>query len=318
MKRRAFLRLGGAGLAATAGATVLGATRLPAPAVSNPHSTFFSRKTGQGLGSVSIQKAVKFDMIDEDLSVQGKFELLQELGYDGVELSSPNDLDNAEVVSARDATGLPIHGVVDSVHWNQTLSDPDAGVRAEGVAGLETALRDAKEYGASTVLLVPAVVNADVSYDDAYRRSQTEIRTVLPLAEELGIRIAIENVWNNMLYSPLEFARYIDEFESQWIGAYFDIGNVVNFGWPEQWIRILGDRILKLDVKEYSREVRDENGPHAGFRVLLGEGSVNWPAVLEALADVGYSGWATAEVQGGGRARLQEIAAGMDRVLELG
>lgn len=268
-------------------------------------------------GPVRLQKAVKFDMIDEPLSVLKKFELLQELGFDGVELSSPNDLDRAEVVAARDATGLPIHGVVDSVHWNKPLSDADAAVRAEGLAGLETALRDAKAYGASTVLLVPAVVTEGVAYDEAYERSQAEIRKALPLAEELGVRIAIENVWNRFLLSPLETARYIDEFESPWIGAYFDVGNVVNFGWPEHWIRILGDRILKLDIKEYSREVRDEEGPYAGFRVPLGEGSVRWPAVLQALADIGFEGWATAEVQGGDRSRLREIAIGMNRVLEL-
>lgn len=266
---------------------------------------------------VAIRKALKFDMIEEDLPVLGKFELVQEIGFDGMEMSSPNDLDNDEVVAARDATGLPIHGVVDSVHWDKTLSDPDASVREEGLAGLETALRDANVYGASTALLVPAVVTASVSYEDAYRRSQAEIRKVLPLAEELGIRIAIENVWNQFLYSPLEFARYIDEFESPWIGAYFDIGNVVNFGWPEQWIRILGDRILKLDVKEYSRDVRDSDGPFAGFRVPLGEGSIDWAAVRVALADIGYDGWATAEVSGGDRSRLEEISAGMDRVFEL-
>lgn len=269
-------------------------------------------------GAVSLKKAVKFDMVDEPLSIREKFELLQELGFDGVELSSPNDLDNAEVIAARDATGLPIHGVVDSVHWNKTLSDPDAAVREEGLDGLEIALRDAKVYGATTVLLVPAVVTEEVSYDDAYRRSQNEIRKVLPLSKELGVRIAIENVWNRFLLSPLETARYIDEFESPWIGAYFDIGNVVNFGWPEHWIRILGDRILKLDVKEYSREVRDKEGPYAGFRVPLGEGSVRWPAVLKALADIGFEGWATAEVQGGDRTRLEEIAVGMNRILELG
>lgn len=295
-----------AGMAA--GATLTGLHRTAASA---------SRVPSELAGPVALKKAVKFDMIDEPLSVLEKFKLLVELGFDGVELSSPNDLDNAEVIAARDATGLPIHGVVDSVHWNKTLSDPDAAVRAEGLAGLETALRDAHVYGASTVLLVPAVVKEEVAYDEAYSRSQAEIRKVLPLSEELGVRIAIENVWNGFLLSPIETARYIDEFESPWIGAYFDIGNVVNFGWPEHWIRILGDRIMKLDVKEYSREVRDEEGPYAGFRVPLGEGSVRWPAVLKALADIGFEGWATAEVRGGDRARLEEIAGGMNRVLEL-
>ena len=265
-----------------------------------------------------LLKAVKFDMIDEPLSVLEKFQLLKDIGYDGVELSSPNELETSEVVDARDATGMPIHGVVDSVHWQKTLSDPDPSVRSAGLAGLETALRDASAYGATTVLLVPAVVTEDVSYAEAYERSQAEIRKALPLAEELEVRIAIENVWNRFLLSPLETARYIDEFESPWIGAYFDIGNVVNFGWPEHWIEVLGGRILKLDIKEYSREVRDEEGPYAGFRVPLGEGSIDWPRVMKALSNIGFEGWATAEVPGGDRARLRDIASRMDRILARG
>ena len=310
MKRRSFLRLTGAGIAA---AGMAGAVGFTGPNRATAAASHVRKST-----PVLLKKAVKFDMIDEPLSVLEKFRLLQELGFDGVELSSPNDLDNAEVIDARDATGLPIHGVVDSVHWNKTLSDPDAAVRAEGLDGLETALRDAKAYGGSTVLLVPAVVTEEVGYDEAYVRSQAEIRKVLPLSQELGVRIAIENVWNRFLLSPLETARYIDEFESPWIGAYFDVGNVVNFGWPEHWIRILGPRIMKLDIKEYSREARDREGPSAGFRVPLGEGSVRWPAVLQALADVGFEGWATAEVRGGDRARLEEIAGRMNRILALG
>lgn len=264
-----------------------------------------------------LKKAVKFGMIDEPLSILEKFQLLKELGFDGIEMDSPNDLDNDEILEAKTAAGLPIHGVVDSVHWRQTLSHPDPAVRAEGVAGLETALRDAKTYGASTVLLVPAVVNKEVSYADAYDRSQTEIRKVLPLAEELGVQIALENVWNQFLLSPLEFARYIDEFESPWIGAYFDIGNIVNYGWPEQWIRTLGPRILKLDIKEFSRAKRDNEGLWKGFQVKLGDGDCDWPAVRAALTEIEYSGWATAEVSGGNRERLQDIANRMNRILEL-
>lgn len=266
---------------------------------------------------LSLKKAVKFGMVDEDLSIPEKFQLLKELGFDGVEMSSPNDFSQEEVQQARDSVGLPIHGVVDSVHWNKTLSDPDPAVRAEGREGLQTAIRDAKAYGASTVLLVPAVVNKEVSYDDAYRRSQAEIQKVLPFAEEQGIKIAIENVWNQFLLSPLEMRRYIDEFESEWIGVYFDVGNVVNYGWPEQWIRILGERIVKLDIKEYSREKRNEEGPYAGFRVPIGEGDCDWPAVRQALRDIGYSGWATAEVSGGDRERLREIARRMNKILNL-
>lgn len=265
-----------------------------------------------------LKKALKFTMVDIEGSVADKFALVKELGFDGIEMESPNELDTAEVQDASRDVGLPIHGVVDSVHWEKTLSDPDPTVRTQGVAGLRAALRDAEAYGASTVLLVPAVVNENVSYDDAYRRSQEEIRKVLPEAQDRGIKIAIENVWNQFLLSPLETARYIDELESEWIGAYFDVGNVVNFGWPEQWIRILGPRILKLDIKEYSREKGNDEGPYAGFRVPLGEGSVDWPRVLSALEDVGFSGWATAEVSGGDRDRLAEIAARMNRVLAWG
>lgn len=300
MKRRTFLQT-------TTTATV-GAALMPRVAF-----------TGSlNVRRLPLRKAVKFGMIDEPLTIRKKFALLQELGFDGVEMDSPNELDNDEILEAKAATGLPIHGVVDSVHWRDTLSHPDPAVRSAGVAGLETALRDAKTYGASTVLLVPAVVNKEVSYAQAYERSQAEIRKVLPLAEELGVRIALENVWNHFLLSPLEFARYIDEFESAWIGAYFDVGNIVNYGWPEHWIRTLGPRIMKLDIKEFSRQKRNDEGLWNGFRVKLGDGDCDWPSVRAALTEINYSGWATAEVAGGNRERLQEIATRMDRILALG
>ena len=262
-----------------------------------------------------IKKAVKFGMVEEELSIVEKFKLLKSLGFDGVEMDSPSDLDRDEVIAARDESGLPIHGVVDSVHWRKTLSDPDPAIRAEGLDGLKTALDDAHAYGATTVLLVPAVVNKTVSYAEAYERSQAEIRKVLPMAQDLGVKIAIENVWNLFLLSPLECARYVDEFESEWIGWYFDVGNIVNYGWPEHWIHTLGARILKLDIKEYSREQRDTAGPYAGFRVPLGEGDCDWPAVVEALEAIGYEGWGTAEIPGGDTARLRDIAERMDRIL---
>ncbi len=295
MKRRDFLltgALGAAGLALR-------------------HRDLFASPT-----AASIRKAVKFGMIQEpDLSIAEKFQLLKDLGFDGVEMDSPNDLDQGEVIAARDAVGLPIHGVVDSVHWTQTLSDPDSAVRAAGLDGLKTAIQDAHAYGASTVLLVPGIVNKHVSYADAYRRSQAEVRKVLPVAAEHNIKIAFENVWNRFLLSPLECARYVDEFESEFVGWYFDVGNVVTYGWPEHWIRTLGPRILKLDIKEFSRAKADSEGPYAGFRVPLGEGDCDWPAVNEALAEIGFEGWATAEVAGGDRTRMQELAERMDRIL---
>ncbi|HEV7226664.1 MAG TPA: sugar phosphate isomerase/epimerase family protein [Pirellulales bacterium] len=262
----------------------------------------------------AMKKAVKWGMIQTDGSILDKFKLLKQLGFDGVEMDAPNQLNKDEILKARDETGLPIHGVVDSAHWKDTLSHPDPEVRAKGVAALEQALRDSKLYGGSTVLLVPAVVSKDVSYADAYRRSQTEIKKALPLAGELGIKIALENVWNNFLLSPLEEARYIDEFESPQVGAYFDVGNVLRYGWPEQWIRVLDKRILKVDIKEFSLKKMSDEGLRHGFQVELLEGDCDWPAVMTALREVGYRGWGTAEIPGGGPDRLKQIAELMDKI----
>ncbi|PYL00246.1 MAG: hypothetical protein DME19_05755, partial [Verrucomicrobia bacterium] len=175
--------------------------------------------------------------------------------------------------------------------WNKPVSDPDPKVREEGLEGLKQALRDAKRYGASSVLFVPAVVNKQVSYADAYKRSQEEIRKAIPLAEELGVKIAIENVWNHFLLSPLEAARYVDEFNSPWVGWHFDVGNVITYGWPEQWIRILGKRIQKLHIKEFSRDKANSQGLGKGFNVEFLKGDDDWPAVMHALDEIGYSGW---------------------------
>lgn len=262
-----------------------------------------------------IKKSLKFPMVHVEGTILEKFKLLRAIGFHGVELDSPSNLDRDEVLRAKDETRLAIPGVIDSKHWSKPLSHPDPNVRAEGRRALEIALHDAKAYGATTVLLVPAVVNKEVPYDAAYERSQTEIRKVLPLAETLGVKIAIENVWNNFLLSPLEAARYIDDFDHPMIGWYFDVGNIVNYGWPEHWIHVLGRRILKLDIKEFSRKKRDDEGLGKGFDVKLLEGDCDWPAVMKALDEIGYSGWASAEVPGGGEERLREIAERMDRIL---
>ncbi len=261
-----------------------------------------------------IKKSLKYWMIQEDLSMVDKFKLVKELGFDGVELDSPNEFDPEEVLAAKEEAGIELPGVICSEHWKSPLSDADAAVREKCSAAMEVAIKDCKQYGGNTVLLVPAVVNDQVSYEDAYKRSQEEIRKLLPIAEEHGITIAIENVWNNFLLSPMEAARYIDEFESDYIGWYFDVGNIVRYGWPEHWIKVLGKRIVKLDIKEYSREKQQEEGIWKGFEVKIGDGDCNWPKVNEALKEIGYSGWGSAEVDGGDRERLTDISNRMDRI----
>lgn len=300
MQRNEFLK---------AGAGLLGLSVLNPFTVSAEHSFYRSVKP-------NIKISLKFGMVKEGNTILEKFQLLKDIGFDGVEMDSPNNLDNEEILEAKKQTGLEIPGVINSVHWQSPLSHPDPLVRAECVEAMKVSLNDCKVYGGTTVLLVPGVVNNEVTYADAYSRSQEEIRKLIPYAEESGIKIAIENVWNNFLISPLEASRFIDELNSKMVGWYFDVGNVVRYGWPEQWIRILDKRVMKLDVKEYSRQKQSEEGIWKGFDVELMEGDCNWPEVMKALEDIGYQGWASAEVPGGDRTRLEEISRRMQKIFK--
>jgi hexulose-6-phosphate isomerase len=242
-------------------------------------------------------------------SPRATFQLLKDAGFDGVELISPNNLDLKEVLRAREETGLLIHGVSGARHWESPLSDPDPQVVAQGMDAIRQEFVDCKAYGGSTVLVVPAVVNRKVGYRDAYKRSQENIRKLIPAAEASGIKIAIEEVWNKFLLSPVEFARYVDEFHSPWVGAYFDVGNVVEFGYPEEWIRELGKRILKVHIKEYAKEKR--------FKYRLGEGQeIDWDAVKSALSECGYDGWITAEVSYGTLEEMKDVVRRMKELLD--
>lgn len=301
LTRRDFLKAGSAALAATA---------LPSAA---PGDASAPKKRG-------IKKGIMWGCVRGPGSVMDKFKMVQAAGFEGIEIDSA--MDRAEVLAARDATGLHLPTVVCATHWLQPLSDPNPAVRQAGLNGLKTALRDAKEYGSSSVLFVPALVNKSAPYDKAYTRSQAGIKEALPLAQELGVKIAIENVWNNFLLSPLEAARYIDEFNNPAMAWHFDIGNCINNGWPEHWIHILGPRIHKLHVKEYSRKQRDAQGLWKGFEVEYMQGDNDWPTVMQALDDAGYKGWGTAEpaYRPPGvdePARLKQISQILDQIYSL-
>ncbi len=265
--------------------------------------------SGGGGRGATVYRSVKWGMIQTPGSVADKFRLMRELGYDGMELVSPVGLDAAEVRAASDATGMPVHGVVNMRHWKVRLSDPDPAVRERSRAILEECLREADAFGGDSVLLVPGRVNgAEENHDHVWSRSIAEVRKVLPLAGRLGVRVLVENVWNGFCESPEEFRDYLDEIGSPWVGAYFDIGNARKFAPSEEWVRVLGPRIVKLDVKGW--------GAADGF-CKIGDGDVDWPAVCAALAEVGFHGWSTAEVKGGDRERLAEIAGRLDRVFRL-
>jgi hexulose-6-phosphate isomerase len=253
-----------------------------------------------------IKLSLKYNMVKFDADLAKSFAMLKEIGYDGVELDSPGGQDKKAALAASKSTGLPIHGVVDSIHWRTRLSDPDEAVREKALQGLLTAMRESKEVGGTSVLLVPAVVDDKTTHDQAWQRSIEQIRKALPLAKELNIHILIENVWNQFLYDPKGsnqqdaklLCDYLDEIDSPFVGSYFDIGNHQKFGKPAEWIRQLGKRIVKLDCKDW--------GVKGGFG-KIGEGDVAWADVRAALREIRYEGWATAEVSGGGPDVLKEI-----------
>ena len=184
--------------------------------------------------SARIRTALKFGMIQDPSAktVEERFSLAKRCGFDGVELDSPSDLDEAEVLAAAESTGLVVEGLVDSAHWKHSLGSKDAETRAKGREALEHALRQAKRLGADSVLLVPAVVSAQESYRTAWRHSVAELKGIAPLAEEMGVKIACENVWNNFLVSPVEASRWLDEIASEQVVWHLDTGNVLRYGWP--------------------------------------------------------------------------------------
>jgi len=273
-------------------------------------------RTIRGLKKVSLKKSLGFGMIKENLSLTDKFKLVRDLGFQGVELNSPVDFPIAEILEAKEKSGIELPSVVNKDHWSSPLSDPDPEVRKKCIQSVATSLHDVKALGGDTVLVVPGVVNEKVSYEQAYITSQQAIRELIPYAEKTGMQIALENVWNNFLISPVEAKRYVDEINHPLVGWYFDIGNVLRYGWPEHWIRTLKHRIMKLHIKEFSRELMNSKGLWEGFKVDLLKGDNNWPVVMQAIREIGHNGgWLTAEVSGGDREHLKKISLQMDEII---
>jgi hexulose-6-phosphate isomerase len=295
MNRRDFIKT-------SAGAVVVSVLAPPALCAESPTAS-----------KRPIRKAIMWATVGMKATLAEKMKAIKAAGFEGVEMMS--HLDQDEVLRARDDTGLTIPSVCGERHWSKPLTHADPKVREEGLEALKQTLKDAKRYGATSVLLVPGIVNKETSYTDAYTRSQSEIRKAIPVAEELGVKIAIENVWNNFLLSPLEAARYVDEFNSPLVGWHFDVGNIITYGWPEHWIRVLGKRTLKLHIKEFSRKKRDTEGLWKGFNVEFLQGDNNWPEVMKALDEVGYNGWGIAEQPGADSPEgLQKLSDGMSRI----
>jgi L-ribulose-5-phosphate 3-epimerase len=261
----------------------------------------------------SPKKAILIGMLPRALSYEERFAMAKAIGFEAVEMRTVSDEAEAEAIAAASQkTGFRIHSVMNSGHWENPLSSPDPAVVDKCVAGMETSIRNAKLWGADTVLLVPAVVDETTGYRDAWTRSVAAIRErILPYAEQHKVIVGIEEVWNKFLLSPLEMVQYVDDFKSPWVSAYFDVGNVVLYGYPQDWIRTLGTRFNKVHLKDFKLDRREGRFTWEH----LGEGDINWPEVRKAMHEVGYDGFVTPEIRGGDQAYLTDVAARIDRFL---
>src|SRR5438046_4507904 len=249
-------------------------------------------------------------MLPAKLSTADRFKLARDVGFEVAQVpTEPDERKAEEIKKAAEVANIRIDSVMNMDHWKYPLSSSDRAVVEKSLAGMRTSLHNAKLWGSDAVLLVPAVVNPQTSYHDAWTRSQKEIRTLVPLAEELKVVIAIEEVWNKFLLSPLEMAKYISEFQSPWIKAWFDVGNVLLYGYPQDWIHTLVKSIVKVHLKVFKRK-KD------GYAwVNLGDGDVNWEAVREAFREIGYAGSAITELQAGDEAYLRDVSRRVDRLI---
>ena len=293
--RRRFLETAAA-IPLAAGAVVSASPQTPAP---------------PGAGAMP-KRAVLISMLPAGPAAD-RFATAKAAGFEAVEMQTLADAAEVEAARAASATtGVAIHSVMNMEHWRSPLSSADPAVVAKSVAGMETSLRNAKAWGAGVVLLVPAVVNPQTSYQEAWTRSQRVIKErLLPLAAELKVVIAVEEVWNRFLLSPLEMARYVDELDSPWAKAYFDVGNVVLYGYPQDWVRTLGPRIVRVHLKDFSMD----RGKGTFAWKNIGEGDIDWPAVRQAFADIGYAGYVTTELEGGDAAYLADVSGRVARWL---
>ena len=240
-------------------------------------------------------------------SLEQNFALAKDAGFDGVEVAfhetgevsvESTEKDLMAVKKSAENNGIELYSVAGGVYWDHWLTDDDKKEREFAKDLVRKHLNAAKILGCDTILVVPGSVNAEfaapgkvVDYQDAYDRAMDAFLELKEEAEKLQVNIGIENVWNRFLVSPIEMKEFIDKIDSPYVGSYFDVGNVLFNGFPEHWIKILGDRIKKVHFKDY----RVAAGGLHGFVDLLA-GDVNYPAVTEALKAVGYDGWVTAEM----------------------
>ncbi len=265
------------------------------------------------MGGIALRKGICIGCLPAELGAGAKLALAREAGFDGVEVNTIADEQQAQTLRTEaDRLGLALHSVMDSLHWQCPLSSNDEATRRKGVENVRLSIRTAQIVGADAVLVVPGVVNERTTYEDCFVNGRRSLEELLPAAEEAKVRLCLENVWNKWLLSPVEFRQFVDSFQSDYVQAYFDVGNIVFYGFPQHWIRTLGPTLRKVHVKGFDAGKRD-------FCWLL-EGTIGWPAVIAALRDVGYDGYVTAEMPTYPSLpdqAVRDIAVHLDRILGL-
>jgi hexulose-6-phosphate isomerase len=239
-----------------------------------------------------LHKAIMYSTIGVKGTTLEKFKVMKAAGFEGVEPMGGMNRD--EVLAALKETGLKAASVCCHTHWVKPLSAPDEATRKIGLDGLIQSLHDAHAYGAKSVLLVPGDARKGVTYQQCFDRSIVEIRKAIPVAEETGVRISIENVGNEFITTPQQAVEYLDAIDSKWVGWHFDIGNAGRYGPAEKWIQTIGKRINRIHVKDYSAKPEDPAAKGRNRPKLL-DGDTNWPAVMAALDHAGYHGWGISE-----------------------
>ena len=271
-----------------------------------------------------MKKGISVWAYDPKRPLPEVFRMAKESGFDGVEVAIADDgpitpqsspADCRRIVEQAGEAGIELTSLASGLGWKYPIISPTASIRDQAIAKTRGSLDVARSLGLDTILLVPGTVDPSTPYDVAYKNAQSALNELVPHAEANGVAIGVENVWNKFLLSPLEMAKFLDEIGSPFVGAYFDVGNVILTGFPEQWIGILGSRIKRIHFKDFKRSV----GTLAGFCPLT-EGDVDWPAVLAALKAIGYApgglgdGWVTAEFFNC-EGEIAQIAEGMATIL---
>lgn len=305
LNRRGFLGLGAAAVAATVG-TGHAAQAGASPAVTPPAGKRILLSCKLGM----IAKEVE----GKKLTIAERLRMAGDAGFDGVDFDEAGSFTPEQARDAVRESGVFVHNAINHAHWSQRLTSAKEEERNQGRKNIEHCLRVSHAAGGSGVLIVVGQ-GGDGPSDEIEERAGQEIKKMLPLAASLGQMILIENVWNKMMYehdappeqTPERFIRFVDSFNSPWVGMYYDVGNHWKYGQPGDWIRAFGRRCVKMDAKGFSRA-------NNKWAEITGEGDdLPWADVRKALEEINFSGWATAEVGGGDVKRLTTVREQMQK-----